>query len=474
MEGGAAGLLLIGGVLVWAVIRFARASWAAVDPLLKGVGAAGIGLFAESLIYPTLEVQLIALTWWLLLVLCLKDPAPTAWIRAQAASRRGGGPCPDREFAKIGEPVTRFKLIAALGISLALVGGLVLSLLDGDETQGTQPAAAAVHEEFFGIVQGIRLDREDFETMQETAVGSSRFLLFWDQVQPERGSFEWGPADALVGGFASHGIRAVPFLWGSPPWVASTIARPPLDGLEDVQAWQDFLEAAVARYGRGGIYWAKEYRQRYGADAKPLPVQSWQIWNEPNLSKYFAPKPSVEEYAELLGVSNEVIQREDPEAQIVLAGMPGYGEVNAWDYLDSLYSESQTKDHFDAVALHPYAPKLDELRQEIERLRKVMEEHGDRATPLWLTEMGWGSAPPDRFGLNKGVAGQEKMLEGSFKLILRQRKAWNVGRIFWFDWRDPLDPEAVDCSFCAYAGLLRSNRSPKPAYHSFKRFADAR
>ena len=33
------------------------------------------------------------------------------------------------------------------------------------------------------------------------------------------------------------------------------------------------------------------------------------------------------------------------------------------------------------------------------------DEHGDRATPLWITELGWGSAPPDRFGINKGLDG---------------------------------------------------------------------
>ena len=46
----------------------------------------------------------------------------------------------------------------------------------------------------------------------------------------------------------------------------------------------------------------------------------------------------------------------------MLAGMPGYGDVNAWDFLDSLYSVPGIKDHFDAVALHPYAPNLDQLR----------------------------------------------------------------------------------------------------------------
>jgi hypothetical protein len=366
------------------------------------------------------------------------------------------------------------KLIAAVALSLALVGGLVLSLVRGDGTPSAQTATASGPSELFGIIQGIRLDQQDFETMAETGVGSNRFLVLWESVERNKGSFNWGPTDALVGGLASHGIRSLPFVWGSPPWVAGTTARPPLDGLEDVQAWRDFLEAAVARYGRGGSYWTNQYRQQYGRSASPVPVQAWQVWNEPNLSKYFAPSPSVEQYAQLLRISRDAIRNEDPEARIILAGMPGYGDVNAWDFLDSLYSVPGIKSDFDAVALHPYAPNIEQLGAEIERLRAVMRNHGDDGTPLWLTELGWGSAPPDRFGLNKGISGQEKLLSSSFRLILRHRQAWNVQRVFWFDWRDPTNPEALKCSFCASAGLLRNDRSPKPSYHAFKRFAAVR
>jgi O-Antigen ligase len=92
VETGALGVLLIGSVLIWAVLRFAWTSWFAVDPLLKGVGAAGIGLAAESLIYPTLEVQLISLTWWLLVVLCLTPPARMTRIRAKPPRRTVASP----------------------------------------------------------------------------------------------------------------------------------------------------------------------------------------------------------------------------------------------------------------------------------------------------------------------------------------------------------------------------------------------
>ncbi len=55
-----------------------------------------------------------------------------------------------------------------------------------------------------------------------------------------------------------------------------------------------------------------------------------------------------------------------------------------------------------------------------------MKNRGDAATPLWLTELAWGSAQPDGFGLNKGLAGQAQMLTGSYNMILRYRKLWNV------------------------------------------------
>ncbi len=79
VETGAIGALLIGAVLIWAVVCFARTAWRAEDRVLKGIGAAGLGLSAESIIYPTLEVQLIALTFWLLLAVALKGPAWEAW-----------------------------------------------------------------------------------------------------------------------------------------------------------------------------------------------------------------------------------------------------------------------------------------------------------------------------------------------------------------------------------------------------------
>ena len=80
------------------------------------------------------------------------------------------------------------------------------------------------------------------------------------------------------------------------------------------QAWQNFLKAAVARYGPGGTYWAPggNYDQDYGTSAAPLPIKSWQIWNEPNLKKFFGPgstsQQTAKKYARLLAISHDAIK----------------------------------------------------------------------------------------------------------------------------------------------------------------------
>jgi hypothetical protein len=119
---------------------------------------------------------------------------------------------------------------------------------------------------------------------------------------------------------------------------------------------------------------------------------------------------------------------------------------------------------------------VDVVRKAIEQVRKVMSNHGDKGTPLWLTEFGWGSAPADGSGITVGPIGQAQMLTKSVNLILNHRSAWNLQRIYWFDWRDPApgSPYADICIRCGSAGLLANDRTPKPAYAAFTAFsADA-
>jgi hypothetical protein len=338
------------------------------------------------------------------------------------------------------------------------------------------PTAQAARSEFFGIAQGA-LDAPDAQGMANVGVHIERFQLKWRSVEPTQGNYDWADRDWLVGALASRGIRPAPFVWGSPAWVGNgAAARPPLDTPADITAWQNFLKATVARYGPGGSFWATTYKQRFGDDAVPLPIQSWQIWNEPNLKKFFSPgatlEQSAQKYARLLSLSRDAIKSRDPQARLVLAGMPGYGDVTAWKFLNNLYQVSGFRDDMDVAALHPFAPNLDELRREIDAYRSVMETRNDAATPLWITELAWGSGDPDQFGLNKTPEGQKQLLIDAYKLILSNRSEWNIQRLFWFLWHDPEPGSyyATLCSICGTAGLVDYSRVPKPAYTAFQSF----
>ena len=211
-----------------------------------------------------------------------------------------------------------------------------------------------------------------------------------------------------------------------------------------------------------------------------LPIRSWQIWNEPNLRPAFYEGDTVAQtahkYAELLRISHDAIKSRDHQAMIVTAGIATQKDPHAFDFLDDIYSVPDIKSDFDAVAQHPYASNVDSVRTAIQHVRGVMASNGDAATPLWITEFGWGSAPPDGSGINVGPANQAQFLTRSINLILAHRSAWNLQRLYWFDWRDPPPGShyADICIRCGSAGLLAHDRTPKPAFNAYRAFtADA-
>jgi hypothetical protein len=156
----------------------------------------------------------------------------------------------------------------------------------------------------------------------------------------------------------------------------------------------------------------------------------------------------------------------------VLAGITTQKDPDAFNFLNSIYSTRHIKDSFEAAAQHPYASTNTKIKAAINHFRSVMKNHGDKDTPLWITEFAWGSGPPDSIGINKGLTGQKDALTSSYKMLLANRKSWNLRRVFWFLWRDPpagSDP-ASGCSFCGTAGLVRNNGQAKPALSAFKSF----
>ncbi len=361
---------------------------------------------------------------------------------------------------------------AAVAVPLCLVL-LVAALAPTTAAEGKK-----VPKGFFGLAQGgAAADAKDYRQMAHAKVRSYRVSVIWREVEPQRGAFNWAPIDRRVGGLASNGITPVLRIWGAPAWATGSghLGVPPLKGGAK-KAWKSFLKAAVKRYKKGGRYW----KDHPGARAKP--VKFWQIWNEPNLAKYFSkpgtsPPKSVPKtakaYAKLVKSSDKAIHKADKHAKVVLAGLtskPKKKKLAPDKFIKKFLKVRKITKHFAATALHPYAPKISKYKSRISKFRKAMKKGGAKKKPMWLTEVGWGSEKNGQ-SLNKGIGGQAKLLKKSFKTTLKHRKKWKIGRLFWFDWRDPPKAAPVGCSFCPSAGLLRPDRSKKPAYKKFKHFA---
>jgi hypothetical protein len=341
----------------------------------------------------------------------------------------------------------------------ALLTLLVLGLLAAPraEAQGIAPAG------FFGISPQGAGTATDFELMRLAGIESVRLPIYWSQVEPRPADLyepDWSPLDRDVALAAEQGMRIFPFVIGTPEWVAPSPTAEPVESAWQSHAWARFLGDAVRRYGPDGEFW------RENPSLPPLPMRRWEIWNEENIVT-FSHHPSPGRFARLIRISGRILHREDPGSQVIIGGFFGRPlqvppNIRSGDFLSRIYRAGDVKPFFDGVALHPYVAQAGAMRAQILNLRRVMRVHHDGSTPLYVTELGWGS---DSFESRweRGWLGQARELNRAFEMLTANRRRWRIGGAWWFSWVD----EYNACQFCDSAGLLTVDREAKPSWYAF-------
>ncbi len=340
---------------------------------------------------------------------------------------------------------------------LALILVLALSAL--------APAAAHAYlpQGFIGISPQSSANSSDFKLMGEAGVDSVRLPLYWSQIQtrpPIVAEPDWSGFDREVKLAAEADIRVMPFVWGSPEWVAPQVIDLPVRSSWQRWAWSKLLREAARRYGPNGSFWEENPELPF------LPIRRWEIWNEENIVT-FADRPEPAAFAKLIRISGRVLHRADRGAKVILGGLFGRPlqvppNVGSGDFLSRFYRARNVKRYFDGVALHPYVARAEAMGAQLANLRRIMRVHNDASTPLYVTELGWGSRNgPTRW--ERGLGGQASQLSQAFAMLSSQRLRWGVGGVWWFTWTD----EGGSCSFCRSAGLLTENRKAKPAWYRF-------
>jgi hypothetical protein len=326
-----------------------------------------------------------------------------------------------------------------------------------------KPRAASIGRERFGVSPD-NLEFEDEATRNRTldslaAMGARwiRFDVKWDVIQhggPD--SFDFSRYDALAEAARARGFRVLGTLAYAPRWARSQACKDsfPCEP-RDAGEYARFAEATVAHF-----------RGRVG---------HWEIWNEPNISGFWRPKPNAAAYTALLKAAYPRMKAANPEA-VVLAGATSPApddatQIDEVTFLEQVYAAGGGGS-FDAWSHHPYthpAPPGNvhpdsawyQMYGTKPNVRDLMRSHGDAAKQVWGTEYG----PPTAGGPGSvSEATQARWVTQAYDLW--KTYDW-AGPLFWYADRDQL-PTGASGDAWNYYGVLRDDFSPKPAWSAYR------
>ena len=289
--------------------------------------------------------------------------------------------------------------------------------------------------------------RRELTGMRKLGVRRLRIDVSWALTEPSRGQFDWSVTDRVVREARAAGLRVMGILCYQPDWAETGTSFVNNGG------FAAFAGAAARRYA--------------GA------VSAWEIWNEPNLERFWSPKPDPVAYARLVEATAQQIRVNAPKAKVVVGALsPAVdaadgSEMSPETFLRAFYNAVSSRSLFDAVSVHPYSypamPDGDEEWNTFHRLpqmHELMRSYGDGRKRLWLTEYGAPTGSSDR---SVSPSLQAAMM---VQAVRQARRNKYVGPIFLYSFRDrAVAPEDPESNF----GVVQYDWRPKAAYRALHR-----
>jgi len=155
----------------------------------------------------------------------------------------------------------------------------------------------------WGILYGYQGEPapEFMSDVRSLGAGCGKVYLYWQQIEPEPGQFDWSALDAFVDQLNSP-EEGVIMLFSSSRWAAehpSTML--PASPAKDLEAYYTFVHETVKHCGGRVRYWQNDI--------------------EPNSPAYWS--GTKEQYAAQLRVFYRAVKDADPDAQVILGGYDG-------------------------------------------------------------------------------------------------------------------------------------------------------
>jgi polysaccharide biosynthesis protein PslG len=301
------------------------------------------------------------------------------------------------------------------------------------------------------INQTAKVQAAQLARMRSIGINSIRLDANWDWVQfAGADSFDWTMLDREIDSVHAAGLTVDLVIDGCPPWAA-------LAGTKNDSSPQP---ASAVQFAA----WAADVAQRYTPDG----VKDFEIWNEPNDTKFWQPKANPVFYTRMLSDSYRAIKKIDPSAVVVAGGLAPVtsrgGSLSMIAFLRAIYAHG-ARPYLNAVAVHPYSfPALpstyepwsawSQMNQTSPSVRSVMKQYKDANESIWITEFGAPSNGPSGVGAN-GEAAELKQA-----ITIAKSTSW-IGAIFIYTWQDAGANKRTDAD---WFGLLTNRGQVKAAY----------
>jgi hypothetical protein len=289
----------------------------------------------------------------------------------------------------------------------------------------------------------------DLDAMVGAGMTWVRADLYWSTIESQRGKFAWSAIDTFVHAAQSRGLRVLAIADYTPAWARSgpTDKYPPNDPAD----YAAFVQAAAQRYA-------------------PMGVHAWEIWNEPNMAMFWAPRADPVAYTAMLKLAGAAIKRADASATVVTGGLSPASDngrdVAPQTFLASIYAHGGGGS-FDAVGYHPYSypypPMYAAAWNTFYRtpdVHALMARNGDGAKQIWGTEIGF---PTGTGSQAVSAAAQADDITAA----IAQWTSWSFhGPIFFYTIRD-LGTNRSDVN--DNMGMVDHAGAPKPVFDAVRR-----
>src|SRR4029079_19551511 len=180
---------------------------------------------------------------------------------------------------------------------------------------------------------------------------SVRSEAWWCDVEPKAPSggvqtYNWAKTDQLVGALASHHLRWFSTISPGASWAGTSWSAPPSD--QHIPDYAAFARALADRYRANG-------RLLHAHPELPYePVQDFEIWNEPDLARFWVNDPagSAAQYGQMVAAATPAIEAADPQANVIAGALAPRG---AADWLGQMVQANpELRGEISTISFHPY------------------------------------------------------------------------------------------------------------------------